>query len=228
MTVRARILPTMAIVLFLGAAGCSSSPAPSRQPTATSAPTPTPTPAATSEAPLSSVVVIGADGLAVHATNGEEISFFPYDTDPATAIADLTRVFSAEPAIEHFAGDQICEPERLEYAWSGLSIHVEGDRSSATRFSAGAEKGANDSEIVVQTEHGGQIGGSFIELVSGIPDALSETWDYEGERWDVVMDGLTAHPPAGEEDGFAPGVRIHAIDDEIFNIYAPVSLMSDC
>ena len=161
-------------------------------------------------------------------TGGEEISAFPYDTAPDTAIAELTRIFDVEPTVEHFSGDQICEPERVEYKWSGMSIHVGQDGSSPATFAAGAREGATNTEVVVQTEHGGQVGGSFVDLASGIPDALTETWDHEGERWDVVMDGLTADPPAGEESEFWPGVRIHAIEDEIFNIYAPAALSSDC
>lgn len=231
MKVRARTLSALAAVVLLSVAGCASPPtSPQGQPTATATPTstPTPTPTATPDAPLARIVVIGPDGLSMRTAEGEEIDVFPYDTAPDAAIADLTRIFDAEPTVEHFPGDQICEPERLEFRWAGMSIHVEKDGPSAATFAAGAREGDTNTEIVVQTQHGGQIGGSLVELVAAIPDPLTPPWDHEGERPGVVMDGLTADPPAGEEREFWPGVRIHAIDDKIFNIYAPVALTSDC
>ena len=165
--------------------------------------------------------MIADEGLSVRTADGDEIAFFHYGTDPARAIGTMTRLFDGPPETTHTLGDHICEPETTTYEWDGLSIYVFGDAKDPTRFSAGTDEVAEHSTMIVETLHGGRIGGSFADLLAEIPDTLHEHWYYEGIRIDVLMDGVSPPQLETHPEDERPGVRVYAHDDVLNSIFAP-------
>lgn len=179
-----------------------------------------------------STVVFTAAGLSMRTAAGEETGFFVYHAHPATAIDELSHILDVSPDVVYDPGDDLCASASTTYDWGVLAISVMGDGVESDKFWVVADDRApvtgGTIDVALTTEHGGRIGGSASELLSKIPTTQSEHWDYKGQRWDVLMDGVDGQATGGVEDELLTGVRLHAIDDVINTIQAPVALDNDC
>lgn len=235
--VRARILSTLVASLLIAATGCAAAPAPPvpaapAKSTPAPAPTPTPTPTADPLDDVVSTVVITATGLSMRTSDGRESGFFVYEAGPAAAIDELSRILDVGPDIVYNSGDDLCASESTTYDWGVVSLSVIGDGEESDKFWVVVDDsepmaGAS-ADVLLTTEHGGRVGGSAAELLSKIPTTQAEHWDYEGQRWDLFMDGVDGLATGGVEDEVLTGVRLQAIDDVINTIHAPVVLDNDC
>ena len=230
------------IVSFLLLAGCSStSPEPKPTPTKSNSSTPKPSTTPTPEIPeptkapvepdpiKTTVVVIGADNLRLEKLSGEVIASYAYDTAdaPVAAIEKMNELYGKTAEME-YSGEDTCWYQMNTYTWDNLKISFQTDTkdpSNSDYFIAHSEDVNENYERVVQAPNGAQISFSFAEYKAKNPELpVSETFEYEGKRYETMLGEVSALYPAEYQNG----VMVSATNDRIDKLYAPGSLVGDC
>ncbi|MET1053266.1 MAG: hypothetical protein ABWX65_11560 [Mycetocola sp.] len=232
MTIRARALSALTLLVLLGAAGCAQTPAeptastPTPSPSMSASETPTPTP---EPEPEPAAIVIAAEGISVRSADDDELAFFSYKEDAQLAIDGLTAAYGSEPTVIDHPGDQICDPKETRYEFDGLMLMVfDGEYRSPLVFGAYTETAVEGSALTVSTPHGAQIGTSFDALLAQVPEAPTSDENWEDEHWEFLVDGLEGTDQGDLPPGERQGARVRAIDDEIVDIYAPIMIDASC
>lgn len=200
------LTPLLAIVVIATLAACTPT-APPVTPGASSSPKPTESvePVVEETAPEPALIVISHASWTIADSAGAVTDTFDYQTDPAAAVARLTEVFDAAPAISNDEGN-FHEWPSVIYTWSGFSVidYIGGDSIPFGADYDVSSTAAAVGGIVIEGPGGVTVGDTTATAIAAGGTAFSEMYDVV-VSW-VEIDAVP--DPSPDWAGWEGGPRI--------------------
>jgi hypothetical protein len=226
--------------------GCVPQPPPTANPSSPSSATPTPSASSTSPSPSvtptpsatppptiepeiipdlnNSKIVIGSDTLFIKSLDGDIIDRFPFDSNPRDAITSITDLYDREATTE-YSGEETCWYQMSTYDWGNFKLSFQTENiDNSEWFIVTSEVDSEQKNPLVETLHGAVAGESYSAYVANV--AGNPRLDYD--QYHSVLDEQTDDYVYNPEEMNAYGAIVHAVDDTITTIAAPLFLNSEC
>ncbi|WP_167136794.1 hypothetical protein [Diaminobutyricimonas sp. TR449] len=173
---------------------------------------------------MPAAVIIAGKGLTIRAADGSILQEVRFTDDPATAIDMLGEVFDGAPALaETEAGECVHAESTARWGEEGFVIGhgPELPLPEDLQFHASTQTAAV-GDIVIETPTGFAVGDSIDDLAASIPDAETESADFEGVLYETV------HYEFEDTSSGKWGAFAWAEDDIIQGLAGGYFLSGDC